>query len=517
MLDDQRPRRVIPRWRSSWLTAETVESWSQIKPNDSRKSSDIEDKLKEFANYKTVPVAAELMFLASSIGDNDAAKMAAQIIVNSAQRIGSSSLVKTAKLVLGSDDRNRTLAHSRDFVRDARKLLDIDYRNPVLLIDIARELTSRGHEESARRYIRTAAALAPSSRFIVRAAARFYLHVGEHDVAHDLLKRSPLLLSDSWVQASEIAVATLRGRTSNLVKRFADSLASVGDISHHLSELASAVATIELQNGANKRAKKLFQKALLHPNDNSLAQAEWAASKLNLVVDDTTLKTPFSFEANSYNAYRKLNISESISCAEKWAIDEPFASRPFNALCFLYSIEGRFSEAKKAAEDAVRVDEEESLPTSLNLIFSQIQAGDLDAAYLAVLRLSKHSDAKKFSAHILANAGALAYATGEHKLGGEFYQRAIQAARVRSDRHTEALATAFYARTAIASADEKAEEILKDAVEKVERLPSPGAIYMLRGLVGSVRRSQLDATAASRVAKRRWEWDVATNTLRAID
>ena len=44
--------------------------------------------------------------------------------------------------------------------------------------------------------------------------------------------------------------------------------------------LAGALATTEMQAGAAKRAHKLFRSALIDPKENSVAQAEWASSRL---------------------------------------------------------------------------------------------------------------------------------------------------------------------------------------------------------------------------------------------
>jgi len=76
--------------------------------------------------------------------------------------------------------------------------------------------------------------------------------------------------------------------------------------------LASAVATIELISGSNKSAKSLFNLSLQAPNDNSLAQIEWASSRLKLDINEQALKTPLSYEANAENSYKRLRIDESI-------------------------------------------------------------------------------------------------------------------------------------------------------------------------------------------------------------
>ena len=79
---------------------------------------------------------------------------------------------------------------------------------------------------------------------------------------------------------------------------------------------------------SDKKAKKLFAKSLINPNDNTVAQAEWAARRLGLVVTEQALKVPLSFEANSTHSYRSLEIENSIQQAMQWLDDEPFSSRP---------------------------------------------------------------------------------------------------------------------------------------------------------------------------------------------
>lgn len=523
MFDEMRERRVVPRWRSSTLVAQSAEARTMPPTELTDTSSEIQQKLLEFEARPSVPVAAELMFLGVSGQNEDVARRAARLIVDNAPSIGATQLVTTAKKVLGAADEEHVATYGSEFIRRARKLLLIDYRNPVLLMDVARELTAKRRPDKAERYVQTALALAPRSRFVLRSAARFFLHIDDEVRAHDLLRNSPLFETDPWIRASEIAVATVRNRTSTIAKQTLRGLldAKAKPPNRCTTELASAVATIEYKAGSNKHAKLLFKQSLVAPNDNSLAQAEWAAARLGLVVDPTSLQIPFSFEANANNAYRHLQIDTAIKSAQEWAHDEPFASRPYDMLCFLQCIAGQYQEAFNEARNALAVGNPEDIGLNLNLLFTQIQQGEnLGAAYRALLRLATHPDAKKFGPHILANMGALAYMTGDAedmKRARDFYRRAIQAARARSEGHIEALARAYFARAAANSGDPQAAAIIDETAPLVERLPNAGAIVIVRSLVDVKTQQRLEATALKRVAKRRWEWDAASNTLQAID
>ncbi len=525
MFDELRARRVVPRWRSSYLVAKSAEARTAPPTAQVNPSSEIQKKLVEFEEKPSVPIAAELMFLGISGQNDQVARRAAGLIVDRSSSIGATQLVVTAKRVLDAADIERVATHGADFIRRARQLLSIDYRNPVLLMDVARELTVQRHPKRAKRYVQTALALAPRSRFILRSAARFFLHIEDEERAHDVLRQSPLFEHDPWIRASEIAIATVRNKTSTIAKQTLRSLLNAkgrgSELSQCTTELSSAVATLEFLAGSNKQAKQLFRQSLEAPNDNSLAQAEWAAARLGLVVDPTILTIPFSFEANAHNAYRHLQIDAATESAQQWSADEPFASRPHDMLCYLHCIHGNYLSALNEAQLALQVGNRDDLGLQLNLLFARIQqGGDLQAAYNTLLRLAQHPDAKTYSPNILANAGALAYVLGtpeDMAIGQDYYRRAIQAARARSDAHTEALARAFFARAAVSAGDPLAPTILEETVPLVERLPNTGAVMIARSLVDAKGQKHLEKTALKRIAKRRWEWDAASNTLRAID
>ena len=482
-------------------------------------STDLALTTSEFNQLPTVPIASELMFLAKEAGAVDLSKKAASFLLTKKDYVQSDSLISCARNILDGPPAAGPLIQKSGpiFLKEARELLAIEYRNPVLLVDVARELTALGHHQNALRYIRAALAMSPESRFIVRSCARFYLHIGEYDQAHEILKRAPNFKVDPWIQASELAVATIRQRPSMLSKQTFRSLLEAKRIGPDNAELASAVATMELNSGSNKNAKQLFTKALVNPNDNSLAQAEWAAERLNLVVDERALKTPLSFEANSNHAYRTLEIKEAISYAQMWALDEPFASRPFDSLSYLYSLEDDFENALQSAEKAIRIEDDEKMALQLNRLFAKIQLGQIDDAYIELLKLTQHRDAKSHAVHLCADYGALAYATSDLDQGRFFYERAIEIARKRNDSHSEGQALAFFARAAIALNDPNVATILEQANSRVMKLPSQGAIYVVSRLVNEEKRRALVATATARVQKREWSWDAASNTLRALE
>ena len=123
---------------------------------------------------------------------------------------------------------------------------------------------------------------APSNRFILRSAVRLYVHLDEPDTAHRVLSDSASTPVDPWLVAAEIAVCTLLGRRSRLIKRGRDMLISGHHSTRDTAELASALGTIELEADASKRARRLFGSSLDDPTDNAVAQAVWATRTLKI-------------------------------------------------------------------------------------------------------------------------------------------------------------------------------------------------------------------------------------------
>lgn len=350
----------------------------------------------------------------------------------------------------------------------------------------------------------------------MRSAVRYYLHIGLHDYAHRLLLRSQLLLGDPWIQASEIAVSSVLGKTSKLFKGIDRNLQELPELALNFSELGSAIATVHFNTGGDKKAKKLFAKSLINPNDNTVAQAEWAARRLGLVVTDKALKVPLSFEANSGHSYRTLEIDDAIAQGEKWLIDEPFASRPVGWLGYLHSLNDDFEKATKYHQKVVQIEADATTADWLNLNFSKIESGALEEASIELIKLSQSSDTAGNRAHLLANAGALSYATGDIDSGRQLYRRAIDIAKARSETSTEALVSAFFARAAVKYGDSKRDDIVAEVIKQSTLNVNPGATFVISKLVDKTSRQKLEASAMKKVAKQRLSWDSISNTLTII-
>lgn len=118
---------------------------------------------------------------------------------------------------------------------------------------MARAYTTIGLKEKAEKLIRMAVYLDPQNRFVARAAARFFIHIGDNGRAADVIRKTGYAKYDPWLMASDISIATVRGKRSGYIKRGQQIAFSDNYNSFSISELASALGTIEMEDGSRKK------------------------------------------------------------------------------------------------------------------------------------------------------------------------------------------------------------------------------------------------------------------------
>ena len=156
------------------------------------------------------------------------------------------------------------------------------------------------------------------------------MHCGDIEYAHHILRSNESVKTDPWLIASEISVNLLRGRSSSLISTARDMITSGNYSSYSLTELQSSLATLELIKGTRKKSKLLFEQSLMAPNDNSLAQAEWAMRHdIYLPVDERDFSSVSRrYEANTMLLFYQEKYTESLREVKKWIYDMPYSKEP---------------------------------------------------------------------------------------------------------------------------------------------------------------------------------------------
>jgi tetratricopeptide (TPR) repeat protein len=202
----------------------------------------------------------------------------------------------------------------------------------------------------------------------------------------------------------------------------------------HLSELASALATMELASGSTRRARKLFHLALKQPTENTIAQARWAASlDSGIRLEQKHYDDPRSAEARAWRFYYEGKWEAALRNFWTWHFDQPFSSNPCATGSFVASeILGNYDDAADFATSGLTANPDH--PTLLNnLAFALIHNGKPAAATAALARIRGQIQVEHWIP-VLATQGLFHFRYGDLDRGRELYRLAIEKAkRVRPD------------------------------------------------------------------------------------
>jgi tetratricopeptide (TPR) repeat protein len=368
-------------------------------------------------------------------------------------------------------------------------LLNDEPRNALMFADLSRTYIRLGQVDSSAKAIGQALRLAPDNRFILRAASRLFVHLHEPDRAHSLLMTSPTTRRDPWLLAAEIAIATVEGKSPLLARAARDALATNAYPPRHLSELASAVATIELGAGASRKARKLFERSLDSPTDNALAQAAWALRWLpNLHVEEALNVTPRAYEARTLHFYETLEWRAAVSAADSWLDDEAFSSRPAEIGSYVAAVGLEdYLLAERFARRGLVANPNDSILLN-NLAFALASRGNPQEAWVVLRKVPRPDRDAGVEAALLATEGLIDFRMGDSEKGSLHYLAAIKNATEAKLDRVRALAGVYFARELIGSGRVGATEALGIAEEASRNLTSPDVRWLLDSLRAKVNR-----------------------------
>jgi tetratricopeptide (TPR) repeat protein len=476
------PRRMVPRWRSSTVARHMQE----VRASTSREfrtggQDRVRENVQDWQEAPSSATASDLAGAALAAGVPHLAEDAARFLLSLEDRVPEPARV-VARAVLESGMHTEagpepsTLGRSSSVVtiRALKQRVRRFPRNALMWLDMAREYVALAQAAQAESCVRVSLALAPNSRFVLRSAARFYLHDGDPERAHRLLRNAPVTRHDPWLVAAEIATASVAGKVSRLLKPGQSMIDSGKFGTAHLSELASALASLELAEGDRGRARKLFRLALENPTDNTVAQVSWAGRQLRMLeVEPVHLSVPRTFEAQTWKRYRGLEWGATAQSAELWLADEPYASRPAILGSFVagavlgdYALCGRFAEQGLQANPI-------DVTLLNNLAFSLANQGDIDGAARALARIIPGSASQESTIAVLATEGLIRYRSGDRAAGNAKYLEAIELAERLHATESMAWALLYLAREEMLSGSANVPPILARAENVLKNARSP--------------------------------------------
>ena len=341
-------RKVIPNWRyyNNTVNLGELTSYENVNLSDADLYP-IDDYITDWIDSKSVYRASDLISAAitNSQKNNSHVIEAAKFLLSKQGEINFAQK-QTAEFILtnnndGECDKN-ILRLKNDAFEKLKTASEIYKKihalriyahaypfNPIVYVDMARAYITIGLKDKAEKLIRMALYLDPQNRFVARAAARFYIHVGDNERAADIVRKTGFTRYDPWLMATDISIAMMRGKRSGNIKKGQQMIFSSSYNPFSISELASALGTVEMESGTRKKSRDMFNQSLVDPNDNSLAQAEWAviAAQIPITIK-SGLNVKCSHESKVYKSLELNDARESIHHAIDWICDMPFSLKP---------------------------------------------------------------------------------------------------------------------------------------------------------------------------------------------
>lgn len=488
-----RDRDVLPAWVTSKQAASLPELYSIRKHNKVFLPMETTSQIRlEFENHRTIGIAVELLNVAIIENDRESAYLAASYL--NEEGFLPPSLAGLIKQTIGSSEAapNPQLSHP---VSKLKKLLVSSPNNPLVWADLSREYAILGEKDKSIRAMLGALHAGAGHRWITRVASRVFVHFEEPDRAHHVLLKNEYVKSDPWLVATEMAVSRKAERQSKLLsagKRLLES--NIKPM--HTSELASSFGTLELKNGAEKKARKLFKQSLIEPNQNSLAQAKWAERNSNLKkLIQVPLNTQLvAYEAQYWEAYSNKDISLALGYAIAWYEQEPYSTGPAIAVSYLASLLDHYELVALIANKGLIANPKN--PTlKLNQIFAWIAKTKVDeptpAVFVEVEQAYRDlnemiaSDDWSISAHALANLGMLEYRLGNNEMGRKRYEEAAKIYEKNAPEFIVLLMVNYLRETLICDPDWAHEVMLRTKLALLGKTSSatPGGEYYLEKIV----------------------------------
>lgn len=455
MFLEKKDRKVIPRWRDSRTTTALAELNSL---GCARKLEGAEiffrDKTYQWKQSQTIFHASDLISAAAVLGRNEDAQEAAKFLADHSSECRQATL-RLAMRILHPESHLTLLPPLYDVntedaqkqIHSLRKRLHDEPRNSIIWTDVARQYTTIGQNDHAARAMRIACALAPTNRFVLRSASRFFLHYGDARHAYRLLRNAETTHRDPWLLAAEMTLASESAAPQPHVKIARRIVEDANFSPFSTTELASALGTLELEAGRDRKAKQLFRRSLTLPTENSVAQAEWAASQLaGLEVDVNQFQVPRIFEAKAWDSVNRCDWDLALTSAIDWLRDQPFSTRPAVFASYIAStVLEKYDESVRIIRSSLISNPADPLLKN-NLAFALASSGRVDEAEAELASVDSENPADLPDVTLMATKGLVCFRKGQTEQGRTLYLRAIELARRRFMYKHAALATVYLAR-----------------------------------------------------------------------
>lgn len=485
---DTSDRLIIPSWRKFGNTINELNPIGQYKHPVGQ--GDIWGYVKRWRDFPNLISAGELISAAIVNDRTTEAEVseAAGFILQSSDSIPRS--LNNASKRLHNISLSPEEIPQREFpiYGEIAKLKELLSRYPtsaILHIEIARCYVLLGQIKSASLHIDSALYFDRHNRFVVRAAARFLIHIKEEEKAVQTLRNSGLTKRDPWLMASEISVSRRFKKRSPNVKRAIQLIESGNFSDFDLSELRGTIGMEEYVSASYKKSRKLFNQSLLSPNDNSFAQAQWMMQNrhMELLFPSTPIDVTYK-ESLCHEKFFEGDYAAALQYAKEWQVDAPYSIK-----CAMFG-SGISTIYQKDYKTSILI-----LNTYLRTNNKSKEAlNDLAYAYVlnnetaeaqrrldSVARFIDMAHLEEVDICLVATQGLICFRTGNIDEGSRLYEKAIELSRPLPRKEYFYSAILNYCRELMRSSNEaSAKEKVQNMLAEVADYPKGTPIQLLK-------------------------------------
>lgn len=493
---DSTERLLIPNWR------EFDKSLFELNPIGQHKypanTGNIQDYLTEWKENKNLVTAGELISasIVNGLTEDPAVLEAARYVVDCPIKVPSplkdaSKSMLSIPLPLAIDSQVRYPIYEK--IAKLKKLLE-DYPTAAIYhIEIARSYMLLGQLDIAEQHIKTALYFDHDNRFVVRSAARFFIHRDEGEKAVAVLRRSELTKYDPWLMASEISVSRKYDKRSPNLKKALQLIDSNDFSSFDLSELCGTVGMEELENNGFKMSRKLFNQSLKAANDNSFAQAQWVARNrhLELVFPQAPINVHFK-EALTYDNFFAGDYKSALQYAIEWHDEMPYSLK-----CVMFGsgistiFEKDYNTSIRLLSNYLRTNQRSKAALN-DLAYAYALKNDTVNAQKKLDVAAKEIDSDHYEVVdicLVATQGLVLFREGDEVKGSRFYENAIDASRQLADKVMLNSAQLNYSREILLHSNTEANrEKVANILKEVQQYNKGTANYELKAEVDELMK-----------------------------
>ena len=442
-------RNIIPRWRpfhSTLALGEMNPLSSNHVPEFNR--GILEKSIKLWRQNKTVAFAGELLSTAlmMDVINPDISNAIAFVLKSNAPE-STKDIARRIRETGSNSAVKENVSKSENWIKNLRGYLRANPKDPFAWVDYALAHTIAGNHEKAKRSMNVALGLSKNNRFILRSAARFYIHINDYHKANDIIRQNALSKHDPWLLAAELATSAAAERAPKFGKLAMAMTSNVKEASIHTSELFAALGMLEMSHGKHKKAKKNFESSLEKPTENTVAQVNFAVRRESaLRINKSELHIIHSSEALTYEKYKDADWQGSLQESLSWQSDQPFSVRPIIHGTYLTAcILEDYSQCLEIAELGLRSTPGEfGVLNNVSVALSRL--GRVEEAVRAFKTINKNDLDESQRITFLATAGMINYRLGGYELGEKYYNQAIRDAKKLKYKELEVRAQLFFMR-----------------------------------------------------------------------